>query len=73
MTPAQFAALRQLTRWPDDSPAAEACRLVLCEGLTQADAARATGAHRQAVHRALARAREVQAAALVLAAPAPAA
>ena len=44
MTPASFDALSRLLRHRPDSQARELVRLVLVDGLTQADAARQLGA-----------------------------
>ena len=54
MTPEQFAALAQLLRLRT-GPAQDAARMVLVEGISQADAARATGLTQQAVHNAVKR------------------
>lgn len=54
MTSSQFAALAQLLRLRA-GPAQDAARLVLVDGASQADAARATGLTQQAVHNAVKR------------------
>lgn len=50
MTNEQYDLLLKLKRGDKDSPAAKAARLVLVEGVSQADAGRATGASRSTVH-----------------------
>lgn len=67
MTPAQFSALRQLMGWHQGSAVADACRLVLVDGLTHAAAAQATGVARPNVTASLRKVRQVQEAAQVLA------
>ena len=57
MTPASFDALSRLLRHRPDSQARELVRLVLVDGLTQADAARQLGATEQAASNALRAAR----------------
>ena len=57
MTPASFDALSRLLRHRHDSQARELVRLVLVDGLTQADAARQVGATEQAASNALRAAR----------------
>lgn len=52
MSPAAFDALAKLMRQRPDSQGRELARLVLVEGLTRAEAARRTGASRQAVYNA---------------------
>lgn len=56
MTPAQFEALAQLVSMRS-RPAQDCARLVLVDGLTQAEAARQTGLSTQAAHQAVKRAR----------------
>lgn len=56
MTPEQFAALTKLTRSPA-GPAQDAARLVLCDQMRPADAARATGAAPASVSNAVTRLR----------------
>lgn len=56
MTPKQFAALARLTRSPS-GPAQDAARLVLCNQMRPADAARATGAAPASVSNAVTRLR----------------
>lgn len=56
MTPKQFAALARLTRSPA-GPAQDAARLVLCDQMRPADAARATGAAPASVSNAVTRLR----------------
>lgn len=58
MTPAQFDALAQLLRLLPGSTSRELARLVLVDGLTQAEAATRLGATPQAVHNAVQRVRE---------------
>ncbi len=53
VTAEQFDALSTLLRLRDSAPR-EGARLVLVEGLALSDAARAAGAERQNVHRAVA-------------------
>ena len=67
MTPAQFSALRQLMRWHQGSAVADACRLVLVDGLTHTAAASVTGVARPNVTASLRKVRQVQEAAKVLA------
>lgn len=55
MAPDQFQALAQLLRLRT-GPAQDAARMVLVDGASQADAARATGLTPQAVHNAVRRA-----------------
>lgn len=69
MTAEQFEALRQLMGWHKSSPMADACRLVLVQGMSQAQAARETGALAQHVNRSLARVRQVRSAAEQLVLP----
>lgn len=69
MTPAQFSALHQLMGWHQGSAVADACRLVLVDGLTHAAAASATGVARPNVTASLRKVRKVQEAAQVLASP----
>ena len=57
MTPASFDALSRLLRHRPDSQAREMVRLVLVEGMTQADSARKLGATEQAASNALRAAR----------------
>ena len=57
MPPDRFDALSQLLRPRPDSQARELVRLVLVDGLTQADAARQLGATEQAASNALRAAR----------------
>ena len=57
MTPASFDTLSRLLRHRPDSQARELVRLVLVDGLTQADAARQLGATEQAASNALRAAR----------------
>lgn len=71
MTPAQFQALRQLMGWHPGSAVADACRLVLVEGLTHTAAAAATGVARPNVTASLRKVRQVQEAVQVLAALTP--
>lgn len=71
MTPSQFTALRKLMGWHQGSAVADACRLVLMDGLTHAAAARATGVARPNVTASLRKVRQVQEAAQVLAALTP--
>lgn len=66
MTVEQFEALRQLMGWHQGSSVADACRMVLVEGKTQSEAARATGTERQNVYRSLRKVRQVQDAAQTL-------
>lgn len=54
MTNVQFAVLAQLLRLRT-GPAQDAARMVLVDGASQADAARATGLTQQAVHNAVKR------------------
>ena len=56
MTHDQFAALAKLTRSPS-GPAQDAARLVLCDQMRPADAARATGAAPASVSNAVTRLR----------------
>ncbi len=56
MTPKQFAALARLTRSPA-GPAQNAARMVLCNQMRPADAARATGAAPASVSNAVTRLR----------------
>jgi len=56
MTPSQFQALSRLLSLKT-GPAQECARLVLVEGMAQAEAARQTGLSRQAAHQAVKRAR----------------
>ena len=56
LTPDQFAALAKLLRLRT-GPAQDAARMVLVDGASQADAARATGLTPQAVNNAVKRAR----------------
>ena len=58
MTAEKFAALAQLTQMRA-GPAQEATRLVLVDGITQAEAGRRTGLGPQGVYNAVARARKV--------------
>lgn len=67
MTPEQFDALGVLLGSHTISPVNQALRLVLVDGLTQLEAASRMGVTHQAVGQKLARAREVYAAAQVLA------
>ncbi|CAM3842509.1 TrfB-related DNA-binding protein [Vreelandella rituensis] len=53
MTPGQFATIAKLIRGDTASPSAQAARLVLVDGLAQAEAMRATGASRNAVYNAV--------------------
>lgn len=55
VTPEQFAALAELLRLRAGL-AQDAARMVLVDGVSQADAARATGLTQQAVHNAVKRA-----------------
>lgn len=55
MTDPQFAALAKLLRWRD-GPTREAVSLVLTQGLTTPEAARATGLGYQRAHAAVDRA-----------------
>ena len=71
MTQQQFSALRQLMGWHQCSAVADACRLVLVEGLTHTAAAAATGVARPNVSASLRKVRQVQEAARVLAALMP--
>jgi DNA-directed RNA polymerase specialized sigma24 family protein len=57
MTPEQFAALAQLTHMRG-GPAQESTRLVLVDGITQAEAGRRTGLTDQGVSNAVTRARK---------------
>ena len=57
MTAEQFAALATLTQMRA-GPAQDAARLVLVDGITQAEAARRTGLSPQGVHNAVTRARK---------------
>ena len=57
MTPASFDALSRLLRHRPDSQARELVRLVLVDGLTQADAAQRLGTSQQAASNALRAAR----------------
>ncbi|MDE1999123.1 MAG: hypothetical protein KGI52_09380 [Burkholderiales bacterium] len=66
MTPAQFTALAQLLRLRSGL-AQDAARMVLVDGVSQADAARATGLTPQAVHNAVSRCRAGLALAMVVA------
>ncbi len=54
MAPDQFQALAQLLRLRT-GPAQDAARMVLVDGVSQADAARATGLTPQAVHNSVKR------------------
>lgn len=56
MTPEQFSALARLTRSPA-GPAQDAARMVLCDQMRPADAARATGAAPASVSNAVTRIR----------------
>lgn len=56
MTPKQLKALVELMRSPA-GPAQDAARMVLCDKMRQADAARATGITPASVSNAVARAR----------------
>lgn len=67
MTAEQFAALAELLRLRAGSAAAEALRLVLCEGLTHAAAAEVASIPRQNVTRSVGQARRVIEAAQALA------
>ncbi len=58
MTSAQFDALARLLRLSPGSTSRELARLVLVDGLTQAEAATRLGATPQAVHNAVQRVRE---------------
>ena len=58
MTPIQFDALARLAGLDDASRSREAARLVLCEGLTQAEAARQIGITRVVSGRAVKRCQE---------------
>jgi predicted DNA-binding protein (UPF0251 family) len=60
VTPDQFAALATLTQMRV-GPAQEATRLVLVEGITQAEAGRRTGLTDQGVSNAVTRARKAMA------------
>ena len=71
MTPTQFSALASLMGWHHGSSVADACRLVLVDGLTHAAAAAATGVARPNVTASLRKVRQVQEAAQVLAALIP--
>ena len=55
MTLLQFEALARLAGLEDGSRSREAARLVLCDGLTQAEAARQTGISRVVSGRAVKR------------------
>jgi predicted DNA-binding protein (UPF0251 family) len=57
VTAEQFAALAQLTQMRA-GPAQDAARLVLVDGITQAEAGRRTGLSPQGVYNAVARARK---------------
>lgn len=71
MTPEQFQALHRLMGWHKDAPIAGACRAVLIDGKTQAEAARLMGTTRQGVNRAMARVQQVREAAATLAGSGP--
>lgn len=58
MTPEQFDALARLLRLSPGSTSRELARLVLVDGLTQADAAARLGATHQAAYNAVQRVRE---------------
>lgn len=58
LTPDQFGALSDLLGG-SSQPLREALRLVLVEGMRQADAARQAGVTRQAVHRRLQQAAKI--------------
>lgn len=60
MTPTQFDALAQLLRLLPGSASRELARLVLVDGLTQAEAATRLGATQQAAYNAVQRVREGQ-------------
>lgn len=60
MTTEQFAALAQLMQMRA-GPAQEAARMVLVDGITQADAGRRTGLSPQGVNNAVTRARKAMA------------
>jgi predicted DNA-binding protein (UPF0251 family) len=60
VTPDQFAALARLTQMRA-GPAQEVVRLVLVDGITQAQAGRRTGLSPQGVHNAVTRARKAMA------------
>jgi DNA-directed RNA polymerase specialized sigma24 family protein len=66
MTPDQFQALAQLLRLRAGL-AQDAARMVLVDGVSQADAARATGLTPQAVHNAVKRVQTGHELALVVA------
>ena len=57
MTPASFDALSRLLRHRPDSQAREMVRLVLVEGMTQADSAQRLGTSQQAASNAMRAAR----------------
>lgn len=72
MTPTQFAALAELLGLHAGSASAEALRLVLCDGLSQAEAARRAGASRPSLVALIKSARrKAEAAAALLGVPAP--
>lgn len=58
MTPTQFGALSRLLRLSPGSTSRELARLVLVDGLTQAEAATRLGATQQAAYNAVQRVRE---------------
>lgn len=66
MTTDQFTALAQLTQMRA-GPAQEAARLVLVDGITQAEAGRRAGLSPQGVYNAVTRARKAWALALIAA------
>ena len=72
MTPASFDALSRLLRHRPGSQARELARLVLVDGLTQADAARSLGTSDQAASNAIRDARATLELARVAAGPAKA-
>ena len=53
MTPAAFASALSLTNMTLDSPTGQSCKMVLVDGMSQAQAARATGLQPPSVSRAL--------------------
>lgn len=71
MTSVQFAALADLLGLHAGSASAEALRLVLCDGVSQTEAARITGASRPSLTRLIGSARrKADAAATLLGVPA---
>ena len=66
MTNDQFNALAKLSRMKE-GPARETCRLVLVEGMSVPDAARATGMEYRVAHGAVKRAKAAHALAVVAA------